>query len=279
MTDTLTNAEGVLAVDTDRIDDLEDLEAYDGDAYAVEAAPNYEDDEADQTSLAMFEGDTGTLFPEQRRCLHALLKHRYISAERHPEHWAVLIANQDVIKSHLNNLFLELDVDRNFQVAFKRQASTETGDALPSLLRDISHTKEETIMLMSLRQRFFAQRQEGEDIAFVDRQVLLDEVAEQRPEHSTHRAMDHKRSAKSIDALASAGVLLKTADPDRFRISPIIEVLMPIERLNALTTWLMAQNGTVAPASDDADAEDTDPDSDTEDGTLDLLLATEEEDA
>ena len=274
MTDTLTNDEGVLAVDTDPIYALDEFEAYAVDTYAVEAAQNYEDDEADQTSLAMFEGDTGTLFPEQRRCLHALLKHRYISAERHPEHWAVLIANQDVIKSHLNNLFLELHVDRDFQVAFKRQASAETGDALPSLLRDISHTKEETIMLMSLRQRFFAQRQEGEDIAFVDRQVLLDEVAEQRPELATHRAMDQKRAVKAVDGLASAGVLLKTGDPDRFRISPIIEVLMPIERLNALTTWLMAQNGTDAPVSDDTDETDGDID-----GTLDSLFDIEEEDA
>ena len=129
-------------------------------------------------------------------------------------------------------------------------------------------------MLMSLRQRFFAQRQEGEDIAFVDRQVLLDEVAEQRPELATHRAMDQKRAVKAVDGLASAGVLLKTGDPDRFRISPIIEVLMPIERLNALTTWLMAQNGTDAPVSDDTDETDGDID-----GTLDSLFDIEEEDA
>ncbi|MDY7541794.1 DUF4194 domain-containing protein [Cryobacterium sp. 5B3] len=275
MTDTLTNDEGVLAADSIDTDPIYDLDTFDAvDEHDVEAAPNYEDDEADQTSLAMFEGDTGTLFPEQRRCLHALLKHRYISAERHPEQWAVLLGNEGIIKSHLNNLFLELHVDRDFQVAFKRQASSETGDALPSLLRDISHTKEETIMMLFLRQRFFAQRQEGEDVAFVDRQTLLDDVADQRPEHATHRAMDQKRSAKAIDGLASAGVLLKTGDPDRFRISPIIEVLLPIERVHALTTWLMTRNGTDAPVADDSG----DPDSDT-DGTLDSLFDIEEEDA
>lgn len=270
MTETMTDDEGVLAAAEDQSHAL--------DAFDVEEAPNYEDDDADRTSLAMFEGDTGTLFPEQRRCLHALLKHRYISADRHPEHWAVLIANQDVIKSHLNNLFLELHVDRDFRIAFKRQASAETGDPLPSVLRDISHTKEETIMLMSLRQRFFAQRQEGEDVAFVDRQALVDEVADQRPEHTTHRAMDHKRSVKAIDALASTGVLLKTPDPDRFRISPIIEVLMPIERLLVLTTWLMGQNGTETPAPDGADETDETDTPDT-DGTLDSLFDIEKEDA
>ena len=39
-------------------------------------------------------------------------------------------------------------------------------------------------------------------------------------------------------------MLLKTPDPDRFRISPIIEVLLPIEKLRELWTWLMTQNGT-----------------------------------
>jgi hypothetical protein len=281
MTDMLTNDEGVLAVDSVDTDPIYDLEPYDVDNFAVEEASNFEDDEADQTSLAMFEGDTGTLYPEQRRCLHALLKHRYIAADRHPEHWAVLIVNQDVIKSHLNNLFLELHVDRGFQVAYKRQVSAETGDPLPSLLRDISHTKEETIMMLFLRQRFSAQRQEGEDFVFVDRQTLLDDVAGMRPEHSTHRAMDQKRADKAIDALASAGVLLKTGDPARFRISPIIEVLLPVERANVLAAWLMTQNGTdaaVADHNDETDTDETDADRDT-DGTLDLLFDTEEENA
>lgn len=236
---------------------------------------NEEDEEPDQRSLAMFEGDTGTLFAEQRRCLHALLKHRYLSAERHPEHWAVLLANQDVIKSRLNDLFLELHVDRDHRVAFKRQASTETGEPLPSLLRDVSHTKEETIVMVFLRQRFFAQRQEGEDVVFVDRQTLLDEVADQRPEHATHRAMDQKRADKAIDGLATAGVLLKTADPDRFRISPIIEILLPVEKLRALWQWLMTQNGT-----DQAQVNDTSHDlGDELDDELDQLFDSEEKDA
>jgi hypothetical protein len=268
MTDNLIDEAGVLSAESDP--------AYAFEAFDVEVAPNYEDDDANQTSLAMFEGDTGRLFPDQRRCLHALLKQRYISAERHPEHWAVLLSHQGLITSYLNDLFLELKVDRGSQVAFKRQAITETGDQLPSLLRDIAHTKEETSVMMSLRQRFFAQQQDGEDVVFVDGRALLDEVADQRPEHATHRAMDHKRAAKAIEVLSSAGVLLKTADPDRFRISPIIEVLMPMERLHTLGAWFMAQNGTNTPVPDSAagtgDAADTDD-------TLDLLFDVEGDDA
>lgn len=266
---------------TDTLTEDEDFLAADGfDILGVETDANYEDGEVDQVSLAMFEGDTGELYPEQRRCLHALLKQRYISAERHPEHWAVLLSSQDLIKSRLNDLFLELDVDRAFQVAFKRQATTETGDPLPSLLRDIAHTKEETIVLMFLRQRFFAQQQDGEDVVFVERQTLLEEVADQRPEHATHRAMDQKRAVKAIDALASAGVLLKTADPDRFRISPIIEVLIPIERLRVLWAWLKGQNGTDTTGADGTCLQPSGGSDDSGDSadTLDQLFDLEEDD-
>lgn len=223
--------------------DLEDLF---GAAVVRGAADAFrgEDTAPDEQGLAMWEDDASEMYPEQRRCLHALLKNRYISAERHPEHWAVLMSNFPLIKSRLNDLFLELEVNRSYQVAFKRQASTDTGDSLPSLLRDLSHTKEETIVMMFLRRRFFTQQQEGEDYVFVDRVSMLEEVADMRPEQNTHRAMDRKRAEKAIDSLTAAGILLKTPDPDRFRISPIIEVLLPIERQRALWAWLMNQNAT-----------------------------------
>lgn len=272
MTNDWPNDDGPSTTSADLPNDLNDTNLTDTFDPFVDDSTFANDEEGegeDATSLAMFDEDASTLFPEQRRCLHALLKNRYISAERHPEHWAVLIANQQLIKSRLNDVFLDLQVDRNYQVAFKRQATAETGDLLPSLLRDMSHTKEETIVMMFLRQRFFAQRQEGDNVVFVDKQTLLDEVADQRPEHATHRAMDQKRALKAIEGLGTAGVLLKTADPERFRISPIIEVLLPVEKLRILWTWLMTQNGTDAltpKARNTVHAE------------LDLDIATEDED-
>jgi hypothetical protein len=208
----------------------------------------------DAPGADMFEGDSGTLYPEQRRCLVALLKHRYISAERHPEQWAVLLKDEGLIKSRLNDMFLELQVERDQQIAFKRQAVSYTGDPLPSLLRERAHTKEETIVMLALRQGFFAQRQEGEDHVYVERETLMEEIAERWPEDLTNRSLAQKKAGTAIDGVATAGVLLKTADPDRFRISPIIEVLLPIEKLRELMTWLMTQNGTT-PVDEDREAD------------------------
>lgn len=226
-------------------------EAYDDLLEELDESTTNFEDEVEQTSLAMFEGDLSTLYPEQRLCLHALLKNRYISAERHPEHWAVLLVDEQVIKGRLNELFLDLTLDREHRIAFKRAATPDGAEPLPSLLRNASHTKEETVVMVALRQRFFAQRQQGDDAVFVDRESLLEEVADRRPEHATDRAMDHKRANNAIDGLATAGILLRTDDPDRFQISPVIEVVLPIERLRALWIWLMGGNGSDPAPSDD----------------------------
>lgn len=253
-----TDSEPEVEAGNARPEPVDEFDADEPFGELVTESSNSEDSGADAQSLSMFEDDASELYPEQRRCLHALLKNRYISAERHPEHWAVLMSNFPLIKSRLNELFLELEVNRSYQVAFKRQATTETGDPLPSLLQDVSHRKEETIVMMYLRRRFFTQQQEGEDYVYVDRVAILEEVADMRPENNTHRAMDRRRADRAIESLAKAGVLHRTGDPDRYRISPIIDVLLPIERQRALWAWLMMQNGT----GQDPDADrETDRDS------------------
>ena len=223
-----------------------------------------------EQSLAMFDGDRSSLFPEQRRCLHALLKRRYISAEHDPELWQTLVDNTDLITSRLNDVFLDLFIDRHRGIAFKQPAPDDGAVALPSLLRNIAHTKEETIVMVYLRRKFFASRQEGDEAVFVDREAMLDEVAEMRPEYATNRAMDRKRAIKAIENLVSAGVLLGRSDADRFQISPIIEVLMPIEKLRALLAWLTEANqanddgGIAEDDVDDVDDEQPLIDSETE---------------
>lgn len=242
---------------TDMLDEGLELDALDHDTVT--------EDNHEHLSLAMFEGDTSTLFKQQRLCLHALLKNRYISADRHPDHWAVLTSNPDPIRSRLHDLFLDLRIDHEHRIAFKQAAGTRT-EPLPSLLRNVAHTKEETIVMVYLRQRFHSQRQEGDDVVFVEREALLDEVADRRPEHATNRAMDFKRANAAIDSVATAGVLLRTSDPDRFQVSPVIEVLLPIEKLRALWAWLIEANRTDA----DDDQRD-DPDTAEDAGAPDLF--------
>jgi len=203
--------------------------------------------EDNANSFSLFEGDEGGLTLEQRRTLVLLLKHRYISAEAYPAEWRTLLQSQKLLKSRLNDVFLDLHVDTHYDVAFKRQALSEGGDRFPTLLLDTAYTREETIILVLLRQRLRSERANGLDVVMVDRQYLTDNVAHYRPSTATDRSGDEGRASRAVDSLVKSRVLLRTPDPDRFRISPVIEVLLPVERLRELLEWLVAQNNGESP--------------------------------
>lgn len=205
--------------------------------------------DSDPASLSLFEGDEGGLSVAQRRTLVLLLKHRYISAALQPVEWQTLLGSQSLLKSRLNDVFLDLHVDLNYEVAFKRQALAEGGERFPTLLHDVAYTREETILLVLLRQRFRSERAGGQEIVLVDRDYLVENVAHFRPEYATDLSGDARKAQAAVESLAKARVLLKTSDPDRFRISAVIEVLLSVERLGELLDWLREQNDEPLAAS------------------------------
>jgi len=209
----------------------------------AEAPVDETDTETDSENFSLFEGDEGGLTIDQRKTLVLLMKHRYISAALQPAEWRTLLRSQNLLKSRLNDVFLDLHIDLHYEIAFKRQAVAEGGDRFPTLLHDVSYSREETILLVLLRQRFRSERANGREIVIVDRDNLVENVAHFRPENATDRSGDARRAVAAVDSLAKARVLLKTSDPDRFRISAVIEVLLPVERLAELLEWLVAQNG------------------------------------
>ncbi|NII39866.1 hypothetical protein E9228_000485 [Curtobacterium flaccumfaciens] len=195
--------------------------------------------ERDESTFALFEGDEGRLDEPQRRALVALLRHPYVSARTHADEWRAVLDAEHQLRSRLNDLFLELHVDRDREVAFKRQARSEsTRRGFPTLLRDAPYTREETIVLVYLRMRLRADARPGPDQVVVDRAEILGHVSGFRPATATDRTRDEARVAKAIERLVTARVLLKTSDPDRFRIASVIEVLLPLERLVELDRWL-----------------------------------------
>jgi hypothetical protein len=214
--------------------------------------------EADATSLALFDGDQGGLTFAQRKVLVSLLKHRYLSAARHPAEWRALIDSEQVLRSRLNDLFLDLHLDRDREVAFKRQAVPEGEVVFPTLLYDTAYSREETILLVFLRQRFRNERANGADDVLVDRDELLGQVGHFRPAHATDRSGDARKTEKAVESLRRAGILLKTSDEHRLKVSPVIEVLLPLPRLGELLDWLLGQNDSGPPDTADTDQEDTD---------------------
>ncbi len=232
-----------------------ELELGEDGSYAFVDGPGVvEDADVEGRSLSLFEGDEGFLTYEQRCALVFLIKHRYISAEQHPAEWRTLIDGQVQLRSRLNDLFLDLHIDLHAQIAFKRQAVPDSDGRFPTLLHDIAHTREETILLIFLRQRFRSERADGADAVLVDREELLDAVTRFRPPDANDRSGDARKVENAILSLQRSGILLKTADEQRLRIAPVIEVLLPLPRLHELLDTLLTLNGTAT--ADDTDGAD-----------------------
>ncbi len=202
-------------------------------------------------SVSLFEGDEGSLELAERRALVALLKQRFISARTHPRDWQALVANERVIRSRLNDLFLELQVDPVREVAWKRQATPETGPRFPTLLHDTAWTREETIVLVHLRDRFRAATAAGEQRVHVDREDVVRHVAGFRPAHATDVAGDEKRARNAVSSINKAGLLIGSPTDDRFEISEAIESLLPLELLRELLDGLRRTNDPVAEEAED----------------------------
>lgn len=205
-------------------------------------------DSLDDASVSLWEGDEGGLDFAQRHVLVALLKQRFISARTHPRDWAALVEHERLIRSRLNDLFLDLAIDRAREVAWKRQASSETGGRFPTLLYDGAWTREETLVLVHLRDRLRSGMAGGDTRVFVDREDIVDYIASFRPPHATDAAGDEKRARNAVLSIIKAGLLIGSATDDRYEISGAVEPLLPLELLTELLEALQRANGTdVAP--------------------------------
>lgn len=200
------------------------------------------------SSVSLFEGDEGGLELSQRRVLVALLKQRFITAQSHPKEWKTLTENPRLVRSRLNDLFLELHLDIGREVAYKRQVVPEGGGRFPTLLHDTVWSREETILLVYLRTRSRSEEVAGTTRTYVDRQDILEHIATLRPAHATDHAADERRAVKAVESLNRAGLLIGASTADRFEVSPAIDVVLPLERLQDLLRWLRAQSsgGTTA---------------------------------
>jgi len=204
-------------------------------------------------SVSLFEGDEGGLEYAQRHALVTLLKQRFISARTHPRDWQVLVEHERLLRSRLNELFLELQVDRVREVAWKRQASTETGGRFPTMLYDAAWSREETLVLVQLRDRLRSGLAGGDTRVFIDREDIVGYVASFRPLHATDVAGDEKRARNAVAGIVKAGLLIATGTDERFEISEAVESLIPLELLQELLEALVRANASdVPPEADDA---------------------------
>jgi hypothetical protein len=194
-----------------------------------------EDDPAE-----LFAGDAGTLDASVRRVLVQLLRRRFLTAEKYPAQWRTLLENQQIIESRLHDLFVRLVVDHDRGVAYKQQVRSAELE-VPILLKDDPYSRAETLVLVHLRTVFQRERGTGETSARVDIEELEQTVLTyfDPDDHNLARGQQEVRTA--VQRLASEGIVTEES-AGRFRITPLVEVVLSTEKLTELDQWLRAQN-------------------------------------
>ena len=200
-----------------------------------------------QSTHALFDGDAGGLELEERRAMVVLLKNRFITSESNPREWRATVKSRRIIGERLNDLFLELVVNTEREVAYKRPATG--GGEFPTLLHDTAWQREETALLVYLRVRSRSEQSRGEAHARVSYAELAEYLQENRPDSATNRVADDRRTNRAIGSLKTAGILVKTDEDGVFKVSPAIEPMLPVPVLNDLLTWLKVRT---AAGPDDA---------------------------
>jgi len=181
---------------------------------------------------ALFEGDTGALPLDARRALCQLLIGPSIDGRSSPL-WPAVLRFEAQLRAHLNDLFLELVLDREAGVAFTRQADTGELDT-PVLLRSSPLTFIDSVLLLYLRQQLAEADAQGHR-AVVEDSVLVDALSVYEKNVSTDRAGFNKRIAASIAKMKENHVLEKLrGSEDRYEVSPALKLLFSAEDVQNL---------------------------------------------
>lgn len=211
-------------------------------------APPHPDnpDEARESADALYPGDSGELSLDARRVLVLLLAGPSLDGQRHSRLWPILIRDELAIRSRLAELFLQLVIDREQQVAFTRQA--DTGELeVPLLLRRANLTFIDSVVLLLLRQRLTQAEAHGER-AVIATDEIVEFLSVYEQTGNTDRALFMKRISASIEKIKKQSILRKIrASDDRFEISPTLKLLFSAEEIQALTRIYQAMRAGELP--------------------------------
>ena len=183
---------------------------------------------------ALFLNDTGELPLDTRRVLVQLLSGPSLEGRRHARLWSVLLRDEAVVRRRLSELFLELVLDYDLQVAFTSQVVEEALD-IPILLRRAQLTFIDSVLLLFLRQRLTQADSHGER-AVISREEITENLMPYERSASTDRAGFTKRVNASIEKVKKHNILQKLrASDERFEIAPTLKLLFSAEEIIALT--------------------------------------------
>ncbi len=177
----------------------------------------------------LWTGDTGVLGERTRRVLLELLKGPYVAGAQSPQLWSALVADEDLVRSRLHELFLDLVIDKVDEFAFTRKVVTEEVD-VPAAVRIERLTFIDTAMLLVLRQLLLAAP--GEKRVIIDREEVYERL-------EIYRRGDESTFLRNLNAawtrMSNKLRVLHKAGEGRYEISPMVRFLVDEDRVRELT--------------------------------------------
>jgi hypothetical protein len=176
----------------------------------------------------------GDRLPEPaRRALVSLLMNRYISRTRHRVAWEGILAAENGLRARLDEMYLDLVVDHEAEVAFKRQ---QDGDDIPRMLRrEKALTRDASFVLIFLR-REYAFADPGDGPVVITRDQIAEFLRAYREDGDTDDARFSRRVDAAINALVKPWQIL---EPDPavdylFTVSPVVVPLVGVDEIRRL---------------------------------------------
>lgn len=202
------------------------------------------------------DGLSGDRLPEPaRRALVSLLMNRYISRARHRTAWEGIVSFEDDLRARLDEMYLDLVVDQEAEVAFKRQ---QDGEDIPRVLRrERALTRDASFVLVFLRREYaFADPDDGP--VMITREQIGEFLRPYREDGDGDDARFSRRVDAAINTLIRPWQILES-DPAvdyLFTVSPVIVPLIGADEMRRLeAAFRRGATGPDSPLPDDDLAE------------------------
>ncbi|MEU4607621.1 DUF4194 domain-containing protein [Kribbella sp. NPDC023972] len=173
---------------------------------------------------------TSRLAMPARRALVSLLTNRFITRSRNRAAWDAVLDYESEIGERLDDMFMTLEVDRDYEVAFKRKV---TDDDVPVMLRrDKPLSRDASFVLIFLR-REHAYTDAADDPVIVSNTQIADFLRPFRESGDADDAKYERRVSAAIRAVADLGLLTQDTEADYlYTVSPAV---VPLVSLDVLT--------------------------------------------
>ncbi|MBL0887022.1 DUF4194 domain-containing protein [Myceligenerans indicum] len=188
----------------------------------------------EEPGTRLWQGDPGSLPASARRSLAALVRGPYLAAADDEEAWRDLLTHLELVRGRLADMYLDVVVDHDEQIAFVRDA-TAAPDA-PAVVRELPLTFLDTVLLLHLRTRLL--ESPGQEVV-----TDLDDVVEHLHPFRRRSGTGTTGYGTGFDAamdagwdrLTEAGLLQPTGERGRRRIvSPVLRTLFGADEIQAV---------------------------------------------